>query len=182
MRKRNTRLQYTKVFKVFRESSYGECGRIGRDKGIGCGGAREREGGGGEERTTVLTYSQAHVNSISEHAVCQYRVILGVPEVCGHPQFSGVFHKPETWVLELTEVCCERKRGVLWKRKKERWKLREGGKEVKYVDVNPLPHNFLGKTHSLKDYKMINVTKCKKKKYHCILYAPLSLIFILNTD
>jgi hypothetical protein len=44
------------------------------------------------------------VNSVMENALCQYRIVVGVPEVCGHPQFSGVVDKPETWVLELTEV------------------------------------------------------------------------------
>jgi hypothetical protein len=59
------------------------------------------------DRKSVVEFvcgEQVHVNSVAEHAVCQYRIILAVPEVCGHPQFSGTINKPETWVLELSET------------------------------------------------------------------------------
>ena len=65
-------------------------------------GWRRREERGRED--VFLSYVQVSIHSISENAVCQYRVVVGVPEVCGHPQFSGVVNKPETWVLELSEV------------------------------------------------------------------------------
>lgn len=59
------------------------------------------------ERKSVVEFACANTASIMnffENAVCQYRFIVGVPEVCGHPQFSRSDNKPETWVLELTET------------------------------------------------------------------------------
>eukprot|EP00026_Physarum_polycephalum_P014696 Phypoly_transcript_15242.p1 GENE.Phypoly_transcript_15242~~Phypoly_transcript_15242.p1 ORF type:complete len:287 (+),score=33.54 Phypoly_transcript_15242:69-929(+) len=59
------------------------------------------------DRKVILEFTcadEAAVNSVSEHALCQYRIVVGAPEVCGHPQFSGVTSKAETWVLELTET------------------------------------------------------------------------------
>jgi len=43
------------------------------------------------------------VTSIDEFAVCQYRVIIGTPDVCGHPQFS-VTSRVESWMLEIAET------------------------------------------------------------------------------
>lgn len=45
---------------------------------------------------------KAQVMSIDEPSTCVYRIILGVPEVCGHPQFQAV-SKVESWVLEVQE-------------------------------------------------------------------------------
>jgi len=57
-------------------------------------------------RKSVVEFScsdKARVMSIDEHATCQYRVLVGVPEVCGHPGFSSV-SKLESWLLEIFET------------------------------------------------------------------------------
>jgi len=57
-------------------------------------------------RRTVVEFAcseQARVMSIDENAVCQYRIIVGVPEVCGHPGFSAV-SKLESWLVEISET------------------------------------------------------------------------------
>jgi len=47
--------------------------------------------------------SKARIVSIEESAVCQYRITVGAPEVCGHPGFS-VVSKVESWLLEISET------------------------------------------------------------------------------
>lgn len=60
------------------------------------------------DRKTIVEFAcadKASVQSISEHAVCQYKIIVGVPEVCGHPQFVPTSSaKEEAWVLEISET------------------------------------------------------------------------------
>jgi len=57
-------------------------------------------------RKSVIEFScadPARVMTLDEHATCQYRIIVGVPEVCGHPGFS-VVSKLESWLLEISET------------------------------------------------------------------------------
>jgi len=59
-----------------------------------------------KRRTSVefsCTEGRPQIMSIDEPSVCVYRIIIGVPEVCGHPKFNYV-SKLESWVLELAET------------------------------------------------------------------------------
>jgi hypothetical protein len=57
-------------------------------------------------RRSVVEFScserKPQIMSIDEPSTCVYRIIIGVPEVCGHPQFQAV-SKVESWVLEVQE-------------------------------------------------------------------------------
>lgn len=60
------------------------------------------------DRKSVIEFTCAdrpNVVSISEPQTCQYKIIIGVPDVCGHPQFQAVSGtKAEAWVLEVSET------------------------------------------------------------------------------
>jgi len=44
------------------------------------------------------------VVSVDEYQTCQYKIVVGIPDVCGHPSFMEKFSEVETWVLELSET------------------------------------------------------------------------------
>lgn len=59
------------------------------------------------ERKSLVEFTCADsvsVITISENSKCQYRVTIGTPDVCGHPQFVITSTKAESWVLEISET------------------------------------------------------------------------------
>jgi len=64
------------------------------------------------ERKTSVTFACApelQLLAIREPAICEYEIVLGVPDVCGHPKFLQVVQqnspsKDQTWFLEIVEI------------------------------------------------------------------------------
>lgn len=59
------------------------------------------------DRKTIVEFvcaDKVQVQQITEPAVCQYKITLGVPEVCGHPEFTASTSQVEAWVLEISET------------------------------------------------------------------------------
>jgi len=70
-------------------------------EGTLCGAASN------QPRSTAVEFTcsdDVRVISLQEPSTCQYRLIIGTPEVCGHSAFVAVTGNWETWVLEIDEM------------------------------------------------------------------------------
>jgi len=56
-------------------------------------------------KTTVefTCAAKGYIMELHEPSVCSYKIIIGAPEVCGHPMFS-VTSQLESWLLEVAET------------------------------------------------------------------------------